>query len=83
MRKWVTAYPEYGVLSPSGVLVLICIFGFMNLTGMSARAQIVTQDWKLHNVGSVIQLVTNRGKINKYGIDYPGLIKTGWKICCH
>lgn len=51
------------------ITVALVMFGAGSLSG-----QYVTQDWKLHNVGSVIQLVTNRGILNKLGTDYRGLI---------
>lgn len=41
-----------------------------------AYAQFVTQDWKLHDVGKVRQLITNSGKLNKLRTNYPGLINT-------
>lgn len=40
------------------------------------QAQFVTQDWKLHDVGQVRQLITNRGILNKLGTNYPGLINS-------
>jgi len=49
-------------------------------TVQHVSGQYVTKDWKLHNVGAVIQLVTNNGKLNKYGTDYPGLINTEYPI---
>jgi len=58
---------------------LIILAGYWIVPGI-LYAQYVTQDWKLHNVGAVIQIVTNRGKFNKAGTDYPGLINTEYPI---
>lgn len=52
--------------------LLVGIFLFMS--NPPVEAQYVTTDWKLHDVGSVIQLVTSRGILNKLGTDYTGLI---------
>jgi hypothetical protein len=45
-------------------------------TTSETRAQDITHDWKLHNAGRVIQLVHNRGYLNKLGTDYGGLLNT-------
>ena len=43
-------------------------------------SQYITQDWKLHDVGAVIQLVINNGKLNLLGTDYPGLLNTEYPL---
>lgn len=63
--------------------LLVIVAGLLVLPWSSLYAQFVTQDWDLHDVGSVIQIVTNRGKFNKAGTDYPGLINTEYPLNSH
>jgi len=53
-------------------LVLI----FLWAGAQASRAQEITQDWKLHNAGQVIQIVQNQGHLNQTHSDYPGLLNT-------
>lgn len=53
----------------------IALFIALAIPGL-ANAQFVTQDWALHDVGQVIQILTNRGAMNKENTDYPGLLNT-------
>jgi hypothetical protein len=44
------------------------------IIGNTAFTQTVTLDWKMHNVGSVRQVVTNMGTIWRAETTYPGLL---------
>jgi len=52
------------------VSVFLLLFTFLN----GLFSQEITLDWKIHDVGNVRQLITNKGPLWPAGITYPGLI---------
>lgn len=54
---------------------VLTLFLLLGLTA-PALGQFITLDWKLHEVGKVIQIVNNQGRLNQLGTTYTGLINT-------
>ncbi|HKJ31981.1 MAG TPA: hypothetical protein VKA34_09135, partial [Balneolales bacterium] len=46
----------------------------LSLLPVMGYAQLITRDYKLHDVGNVRQIITNHGNLNKENTNYPGLI---------
>lgn len=61
-------------------VVSVAVFALLLAFAQPTKAQRATLDWKLHNVGSVRQLVTNMGTMWSASTNYPGLIYSEYPL---